>query len=239
MSEAEQGIGTGHSARSVSGRDWRWAEIDDALVRNVQKASGVNELTARLLVQRGVHPDEAKTFLSPTLRGTFPDPASFADMEIAAQKIVAAMEGDASVAVFADYDVDGATSAALLVRYFRHFGKSLVLYVPDRLREGYGPNAGAFDALKSEGVDLVITVDCGAAAVDALEHAVMIDLGVIVLDHHLMAGAMPPAVALVNPNRTDCESGAGASGSSRCRFRHAHGTECGDASTWAWTGRIA
>ena len=112
--------------------------------------------------------------------------------------------------VFADYDVDGATSAALLVRWFRAMGRTLSIYVPDRMTEGYGPSAAAFQRLKSEGAELVITVDCGAAAHDALKAAAAIDLNVVVIDHHLMRdGEAPPSAALVNPNQPDCASAQG------------------------------
>lgn len=114
-----------------------------------------------------------------------------------------------SVHVFADYDVDGASSAALLVRWFRAMGADLPLYVPDRLTEGYGPSARAFDTLKAAGADLVVTVDCGAAANEALAHAAAIDLKVVVIDHHLMRSEPPQALAVVNPNRPGCNSGQG------------------------------
>lgn len=147
--------------------------------------------------------------MDPTLRALFPDPSSFADMDAAASAIVEALQRRASIHVFADYDVDGASSAALLVRWFREMGQELPLYVPDRLTEGYGPSPRAFDTLKAAGADLVITVDCGAAAEVALAHAAAIDLGVVVIDHHLMRGEPPACLAVVNPNRADCRSGQG------------------------------
>ncbi|MEL6211548.1 MAG: DHH family phosphoesterase, partial [Pseudomonadota bacterium] len=136
-------------------------------------------------------------------------PSSFADMDKAAGLVLDAIVDGKAVTVFADYDVDGGTSSAILTRYFRAWGRELGLYVPDRLKEGYGPSPAAFEALKQTGADLVITVDCGAAAREALEHAAAIDLPVIVIDHHLMGGAEPPAAALVNPNRPDDTSGQG------------------------------
>ena len=154
-------------------------------------------------------PTEVDGFLSPTLRGTFPDPSSFADMDQAAELTLEALLSGKAVTVFADYDVDGATSAAILSRYFRAWGQELGLYVPDRLTEGYGPSPAAFRHLKESGAELVITVDCGAAAREALDEAVEIGLPVIVLDHHLMQGDLPTCAALVNPNRPDCPSGCG------------------------------
>ena len=130
-------------------------------------------------------------------------------MDKAANFIVDTLETGAPAAVFADYDVDGATSAAILVRFFRAFGRELILYVPDRLNEGYGPSAEAFARLKAQGVERIFTVDCGAAAADALKAGADMGLSICVLDHHLMSGEPPPAVAVVNPNRPDDASGCG------------------------------
>ena len=130
-------------------------------------------------------------------------------MDIAASLIVDAIQAGQSITVFADYDVDGGTSAAQLVRWARAFGRDLNVYVPDRVAEGYGPSVDAFQKLKEQGAELVITVDCGAAATEALEAAVDIELPIVVIDHHQMHGPKPPAAALVNPNRDDDTSGLG------------------------------
>jgi len=195
--------------RSATGRFWTLASVDEALVRRLQPSVGGSDLLARLLATRDVTPDEAATYLSPTLRETFPDPSSFSDMDKAAEIVLDAILAKKRVTVFADYDVDGGTSSAILARYFRAWGEDLGLYVPDRLEEGYGPSPEAFRHLKEKGAELVITVDCGAAAVNALEEAESIGLPIVVIDHHLMAGHNPPAAALVNPNRPDCNSGCG------------------------------
>ena len=170
---------------------------------------GLDELLARALASRGVSADQGADFLSPTLRALFPDPSSFMDMDAAADAILNALQLKANIHVFADYDVDGASSAALLVRWFRAIGHELSIYVPDRLTEGYGPSAKAFDTLKGSGADLVITVDCGAAANEALAHAAAIALNIVVIDHHLMRSEPPTALAVVNPNRPGCASGQG------------------------------
>lgn len=195
--------------RSAGGRRWRLAEVDEALVRRLMPVAAGSDLVARLLAGRGVTPESAQSYLAPTLRELFPDPSSFADMDKAAGLILDAILEGKRVCVFADYDVDGGTSSAILAKYFRAWGRELGLYVPDRLEEGYGPSPEAFRFLKAQGYDLVITVDCGAAAVRALEEARVIDLPVVVIDHHLMSGHMPEAAALVNPNRPDCPSGHG------------------------------
>jgi len=196
-------------ARSLSGRRWRARGGDDALTQAFRRRFGLPEIAARLLASRGVSLDEAPTFLEPTLKALFPDPSSFADMDKAASLIEDAIVGGKPTAVLADYDVDGGSSAAQLVRYFRARGRELKIYVPDRIKEGYGPSALAFERLREDGVELVITVDCGAAAETALDAAAQMGLDVIVLDHHLMAHEPPKAAAVVNPNRLDDSSGQG------------------------------
>lgn len=194
--------------RSVTGRAWRMRPADPALIRLHRQRLGVPEPVARALAARGV--EDGALYLAPTLKALFPDPSTFADMDKAAGLLLDALTLGQRVVVFADYDVDGATSAALLVRWFRAMGGEIGIYVPDRVKEGYGPSAAAFQRLKAEGADLVVTVDCGAAAHDALKAAVEIDLRVVVIDHHLMRpGEAPPSAALVNPNRPDCGSGQG------------------------------
>ncbi len=195
--------------RSLTGRRWRAREAEVGLVEALRRRFQLPEIAARLLAGRGVTLEDAPNFLEPTLKALFPDPSSFADMDEAARVIEDAIVAGRSCAVLADYDVDGGSSAAQLVRYFRARGRELKIYVPDRMKEGYGPSALAFERLKADGVELVITVDCGAAAEGPLNAAAELGLDVIVLDHHLMAGPPPKARAVVNPNRLDCKSGQG------------------------------
>ncbi|HIK65302.1 MAG TPA: single-stranded-DNA-specific exonuclease RecJ, partial [Henriciella marina] len=195
--------------QSLGARYWSLAEVDDNKVRQLSLSLGTPDFISRLLFLRGVQPGEAPGFLAPKLRDTFPDPSTFKDMEKAAGLILDAIADGRNVTVFADYDVDGGTSSALIARYFRAWGRELGLYVPDRLTEGYGPSPAAFRYLKEQGADLVITVDCGAAATEALEEANRIGLPVIVIDHHLMGHEWPEVAALVNPNRPDDTSGYG------------------------------
>lgn len=182
---------------------------DAAVVRAHIQEHGLEEPVARALAARGVASGQGADFLHPTLKALFPDPSSFRGMDGAAAAIVDALSSGRSIHVFADYDVDGASSAALLVRWFRAMGAELPIYVPDRLKEGYGPSPAAFDSLKAAGADLVITVDCGAAAETALAHAAAISLDVVVVDHHLMRETAPFCLALVNPNQPGCNSGQG------------------------------
>lgn len=204
MSEAFLGV-----ERSLSGRSWRMRPADDDVARGLGLQLGLGEHLARALASRGVTVDTAEAYLNPTLRALFPDPSSFAGMDEAAIVLLDALEADAEIVLFADYDVDGATSAALLLRWFRAMGKELGFYIPDRLTEGYGPSPAAFRKLVENGAELVVTLDCGAAAHDALEAAGELGLPVVVIDHHLMRGQAPLTAALVNPNRPDCVSGQG------------------------------
>jgi single-stranded-DNA-specific exonuclease len=197
-------------SRSLSGRLWRERAADPALVRRHQLSHGLSEPLARALAARGVADHQGGDYLNPTLKALFPDPSCFADMDLAATVLVDALERRRPMVVFADYDVDGASSAAQLVRWFRAMGHELPIFVPDRIVDGYGPSPAIMRRLKDEGAELVITVDCGAAAHDALACAAEIGLDVVVVDHHLMRGEdIPPVAALVNPNRPDCGSGQG------------------------------
>ncbi|MEM7329681.1 MAG: single-stranded-DNA-specific exonuclease RecJ [Pseudomonadota bacterium] len=204
MSESLEFVRASHG-----GRFWSMNAPDEAIVRALAPQLGGDDLLARLLAPRGIEPEQVDTFLNPTLRALFPDPTSFQDMMLAARLTLDAIIAGKQVTVFADYDVDGGTSSAILARYFRAWGREIGLYVPDRLTEGYGPSPEAFRSLKESGADLVITVDCGAAATAALAEAEAIGLPVIVIDHHLMGKTPPACAALVNPNRADDTSGQG------------------------------
>ncbi len=199
--------------RSLSGKVWRARskDADEALARRFCQHLDVPEALGQVLASRGVQIEDGAQFLNPKLRDSFPDPSSFKDMDKAAGLILDAVSEGQSISVFADYDVDGATSSSMLRRWLRDMGCEAGLYVPDRIKEGYGPTVGAFETLKSQGVDLVITVDCGAVSTEPLSAAQGMGLRVIVLDHHLMPAdtPMPPTAALVNPNRPDDTSGQG------------------------------
>lgn len=164
---------------------------------------------ARLLAGRGISPDDAQAYLSPKIKNHMPDPSTLADMDKAVSAIWTAIDAEKHIAIFADYDVDGASSAAQLIRWGRAIGSEFSLYVPDRVKEGYGPSIAAFESLKKDGVDTIITVDCGAAAEAPLKAAQGLGLDIIVVDHHQMGAELPPCLALVNPNRPDDTSGLG------------------------------
>lgn len=194
---------------SLSGKRWRPRLADDRAALAIAQQLGLPEVLGRVLSARGVDVSEAEAFLAPRLRDLLPDPSHLLDMDRAVERILAAITGGERIGVFADYDVDGASSAALLTRFFSALGREVTVYVPDRLTEGYGPNAPALMKLKEAGVSLVITVDCGTTAFPALEAARDAGLDVIVVDHHVAEPHLPPAVAVVNPNRLDETSTVG------------------------------
>lgn len=194
---------------SLAGKRWQLAEADDRVVGEIVRLTGCPDALARLMAARGIEPGAAAGFLQPRLREVFPDPSDFTDMDKAAGLIWDAVEAGRTIAIFADYDVDGASSAAQLGRWLRALGREAIIYVPDRIEEGYGPNTAAFEQLKAQGAELVVTLDCGAASLEPLKAAEAIGLPVIVIDHHMMKEEIPPAAALVNPNQAGDASGCG------------------------------
>jgi single-stranded-DNA-specific exonuclease len=196
----ERFLGVEHSFR---GKRWEARPADPRQSLALTQRLGVPELVGRVMAARGVTPDQAETYLDPSLRQALPDPSHLKDMDRAVERLVRAIADNQRVAVFGDYDVDGATSSALLARFFRCLGRELIVYIPDRIAEGYGPNGPALKRLRAEGVQVVITVDCGTTAVAALEVARDAGLDVVVVDHHAAEPRLPPAIAVINPNRLD------------------------------------
>ena len=192
--------------RSVCGRRWRLRAGDALEGQAIAERLALPEILGRLLAQRGIDSDHAPGFLAPRLRDQLPDPSHLLDMETAASRLVRAVRDGETIAIFGDYDVDGATSAALLVRFFAAVGGRTRVYVPDRLCEGYGPNTPALLRLRDEGVRLVLTVDCGTNAHQPLAEAAEAGLEVIIVDHHVAEPLLPRAAAVVNPNRLDEKS---------------------------------
>ncbi|WHO39667.1 single-stranded-DNA-specific exonuclease RecJ [Sphingobium sp. AP49] len=187
-------------ARSITGQPWRWRGLGaDARSPGYQP----DDLVAQLLLARGCPPDGVEAHRNPTIRHFMPDPSLFRDMDAAAERLADAVQRGEDVRIFGDYDVDGATSAALLIRLLRDIGLDARPYIPDRLMEGYGPSGEALVRLAGEGAQLIVTVDCGAQAFEALDMAKAAGVDVVVVDHHKCAAALPVALALVNPNRLD------------------------------------
>ncbi|MEP1206032.1 MAG: single-stranded-DNA-specific exonuclease RecJ [Rhizobiaceae bacterium] len=169
----------------------------------------VDRLIARILAGRDVLPEQAASFLNPTLRDLLPDPSTLTQMDAAAARLADAVASRQRVAIFGDYDVDGATSSALLFKFLSHCGVESEIYIPDRIFEGYGPNLPAIEQLAERGAKLLVTVDCGSTSHEAIERANELGMDVVVLDHHQVSSQLPDCVALVNPNRDDDMSGQG------------------------------
>ena len=182
--------------RSAAGQPWKWR-------RSSEPGLTMDVLVDELLLARGVERADLERHRKPTIRDFLPDPSCFQDMDKGAKRLADAIAAGEKVAIFGDYDVDGATSAALLVLLLRRLGADPMVYIPDRLMEGYGPSGPALVELKRRGASLAVTVDCGAQAFDALQDAKDAGLDVIVVDHHQCATLLPVAFALINPNRLD------------------------------------
>ncbi|WP_022682060.1 single-stranded-DNA-specific exonuclease RecJ [Sphingobium bisphenolivorans] len=195
--------------RSILGQPWRWR---GGSADGREPGYRPDDLVTQLLIARGCPREAVEAHRNPTIRHFMPDPSLFRDMDAAAERLADAVVGQEDVRIFGDYDVDGATSAALLIRLLRDLGLAARPYIPDRLMEGYGPSGEALVRLAGEGANLIVTVDCGAQAFEALAMAKAVGVDVVVVDHHKCAAALPEALALVNPNRLDEAEEAAAHG---------------------------
>jgi single-stranded-DNA-specific exonuclease len=198
--------------RSLS--DQRWiSRLDAAGTARAQAIAqqhdGISDILSRIIASRDVSADGAEVHLAPTIRDLLPNPSSLTEMDAAAARLASAVTKGESVAIFGDYDVDGATSAAILWRFLNAFGLTPEIYIPDRIFEGYGPNPNAIRELHDKGHSLLVTVDCGSTSIEALNEAASLGLDVIILDHHQLGTELPKAHAHVNPNRQDDLSGQG------------------------------
>ncbi|MCH1541861.1 MAG: single-stranded-DNA-specific exonuclease RecJ [Alphaproteobacteria bacterium] len=196
-------------SRSAAGQFWLMQENDDRQVLTLSQRLGLPDLLCRMLASRGIDAEHAEAYLDPKIRDLLIDPSLMADMDKATERLAKAIIEDEPIAVFGDYDVDGATSSSLLIRYWRACGRDMQFYIPDRQKEGYGPNEAAFQKLHDDGYKLLITVDCGTMAHDVLANAKARGQEVIVADHHQTGGGLPDCFALINPRRADDESGLG------------------------------
>jgi single-stranded-DNA-specific exonuclease len=208
MTETRLFLGVENSA---TGRAWRDRLDERGAVRalDIAQRHELPELLARILAGRDIETDAVAAFLDPTIKHAMPDPHVLTAMKEAAERIADAVTRGESVAIFGDYDVDGATSAALLARYLRQCGLAPLIHIPDRLFEGYGPNVEAVGALAERGATLLVCVDCGTTSIEPLVEAKKLGLDTVVIDHHQADEELPPAVAIVNPNRRDDLSGLG------------------------------
>jgi single-stranded-DNA-specific exonuclease len=191
--------------QSATGRVWRdrLDERGNLRALSIVQRHGLPELLARIIAGRGIEPDEVETYLDPTIKRLMPDPSTLTAMDAAAARLADAIERRDSIAIFGDYDVDGATSTALLATFLRLAGIEPLIHIPDRIFEGYGPNIAAIQSLAERGAKLLVTVDCGTTSHEPLAQAAKLGLAAIVIDHHQADEQLPPAIAVVNPNRLD------------------------------------
>ena len=194
---------------SINKKKWAIKAVEERKVNKLIQDLQISDFLARLICSRNIDLDKAEGYINPTLRKELPSPLLLKDMKLAVDRISHAFIKNEKIAIFGDYDVDGATSSAVLYKAFKLFGNEPIIYIPDRIKEGYGPNIDALKVLKDQGVDLVITVDCGMTAFKELDYAKDISLDVIVVDHHAPEAKLPSAIAVINPNRIDDNTGLG------------------------------
>jgi len=194
---------------SVNNKKWSLRAIEERKVNKLIQDLEISDFLARFVSSRNIEIDKAEDFINPSIRKQLPSPLLLKDMTLAINRISKAFINNENIAIFGDYDVDGATSSAVLYKSFKLFGNEPIIYIPDRLKEGYGPNIKALKKLKEQGIDLVITVDCGMTSFKELDYAKDINLDVIVVDHHAPEAKLPEAIAVINPNRIDDNTGLG------------------------------
>ena len=188
---------------SVKKKKWSLKSIEERKVNKLTQDLQISDFLAQVICSRNIEISNVEDFLRPSLKKNLPSPLSIKDMSLAVDRISNAFVNKEKIAIFGDYDVDGATSSAVLYKSFKQFGIEPTIYIPDRQKEGYGPNEKAFKLLKGKGITLVITVDCGITSFKELNYAKTINLDVVVVDHHVPEAKLPDALALVNPNRLD------------------------------------
>lgn len=197
-------------SRSVTERAWIDRLPNDQMAHAIAQDHDFPEILGRVLAARHVAREDVAQYLEPNLRNLMPDPSTLQDMDAGVERISKAITSGEKIAVFGDYDVDGASASALLKRYFNLLGADLEIYIPDRLSEGYGPSEQAFNKLGEAGISLIITVDCGIASHDPILAVKQSGVDVVVVDHHMASPDLPQAEAVINPNRADDLSGLGA-----------------------------
>ncbi len=195
--------------KSVKGQRWVARLEDQRLAQTIAEKNELPEILGRVMAARGVTTDEAEAFLNPTLRSLMPQPSAFMDMEKGAARLAEAILKKEAIGIISDYDVDGVSSAAIMVRFLASVGHEANVYIPDRLTEGYGPSEKAVTTLKEQGTELLLTLDCGVMSHDPLAHAAELGLTTIIVDHHQAGVELPHAYAVINPNRQDDMSGQG------------------------------
>ncbi len=194
-------------SKSVMNTKWVFQDTDDGQVSRLMQAHGLPEMIARMLVARNVDENSVEAFLRPRLGEHFPDPFSLKDMKPFCEWLADSLEAGKKVGVFGDFDVDGSSSTAIFVKFFRHIGYEVPFYIPDRLTEGYGPSINAMQSLKEQGANIVLIADCGTTSFDVIEQGRAIGLDIVVFDHHETEDELPDTNFLINPKRKDDDSG--------------------------------
>ena len=192
--------------KSVTGKNWIVKNYDNNVVNFYKDNFFLDEVTSRLLAVRNINKEDVQLFLNPSIKNLLPDPYNLKDMSKGVLRTIKSIENNEKLSIFGDYDVDGASSTALLGNYFKIIGMKFEIYIPDRKNEGYGPSINSFDKLISSGSKLIFTVDCGTLSFKPIDHANSKSVDVIVLDHHQSEVKLPNANSLINPNRLDDES---------------------------------
>jgi len=195
--------------KSAKGQVWQARSLDQRTATAISQRLELPEIIGRVMAARGVSSDEAEAWLNPTIRGLMPKPSALMDLEKGATRLAEAIITQEKIGVISDYDVDGVSSAALLLRFLRAVGSDVKVYIPDRISEGYGPSEKAVSALKDQGAELLLTLDCGVLSHDPLAHAADLGFTTIIVDHHQAEAELPHAHAVINPNRQDDISGQG------------------------------
>jgi len=197
--------------RSANDNAWRerLSASESRAALAIAQSHGLPDVLARVMAARGVSPEAAAEFLEPSVKSLMPDPSGLVDMDAAVSRVADAVQSGKKIAIFGDYDVDGATSSAVFAKYLQGLGLDPVIHIPDRIIEGYGPNGPAIESLRAGGAELLVTLDCGSTSFEAFDTAAKLELDVVVIDHHQVGESLPEVRALVNPNRQDDLSGQG------------------------------
>ncbi len=191
---------------SINGTFWKKRFIDNNINTNKNSDSKLNNILETILFGRNIKKEDFNDFLDPKVNNLIIDPNELTDMDIAIKEITSAMIDSKTIGIIGDYDVDGTTSSSLLTKFFDHYNINSDVYIPDRLKDGYGPNIIAFDQFIDKGIDTVITVDCGSASIKPLEYASKNGIKVIIIDHHKVDNVLPECFAHINPTRKDDKS---------------------------------
>ena len=192
--------------KSVTGKNWLFKQYDENYAKKIYETFHFSEILSKIISIRKIELDQIENFINPTIKKNIPNPNSIKDMDIATNATISHIQKKNIIGIFGDYDVDGATSAAILAKYFKHINQPFELLIPDRIKDGYGPTEKGFDLLIDKGSKLIISVDCGTSSFDAILHAKNRNVETIVLDHHQGDIKLPEATAIVNPNQINDKS---------------------------------